>query len=82
MHLWACGIFVCLRRHLLLGSGPSHGLHPIWYDNGPIQSRAPLSAVVVALVAMYVYESSATGSFPRALLYEEVFYTLHVVSAS
>ena len=29
VHLWACGIFVCLRRHLLLGSGPSHGLHPI-----------------------------------------------------
>ena len=37
VHLWACGIFVCLRRHLRLGSGPSHGLHPIWYDNGPIQ---------------------------------------------
>ena len=28
---------VCFRRHLLLGSGPSHGLHPIWYDIGPIQ---------------------------------------------
>ena len=35
--------------------------------------RAPLSAVV-ALVAMYVYDSSATGRFPRALLYEEVFH--------
>ena len=43
--------------------------------------RAPLSAVV-ALVAMYVYGSSATGRFPRALLYEEVFYTLQGVSAS
>ena len=43
--------------------------------------RAPLSAVV-ALVAMYVYGPSATGRFPRALLYEEVFYTLHGVSAS
>ena len=31
---------------------------------------------------MYVYESSATGRFPRALLYEEVFYPLHGVSAS
>ena len=41
----------------------------------------PLSAVV-ALVAMYVYDSSATGRFPRALLYEEVSYTLHGVSAS
>ena len=78
MHLWACGIFVCVRRHLLLGSGPSHGLHPIWYDSGPIQR----SYIVVALIAMYVYESSATGRFPRALLYEEVFYTLHGVSAS
>ena len=37
MHLKACGIFVCLRRHLLLGPGPSHGLHAIWYDIGPIQ---------------------------------------------
>ena len=35
--------------------------------------RAPLSAVV-ALVPMYVYDSSATGRFPRALLYEEVFH--------
>ena len=35
--------------------------------------RAPLSAVV-ALVAMYVCDSSATGRFPRALLYEEVFH--------
>ena len=35
--------------------------------------RAPLSAVV-ALVAMFVYVSSATGRFPRALLYEEVFH--------
>ena len=43
--------------------------------------RAPLSDVV-ALVAMYVYDPSATGRFPRALLYEEVFYTLHGVSAS
>ena len=43
--------------------------------------RARMSAIV-ALVAMYVYGSSATGRFPRALLYEEVFYTLHGVSAS
>ena len=41
-----------------------------------------MSDVVVALVVMHVYESSATGRFPRALLYEEVFYTLHGVFAS
>ena len=35
-HLWACEVIVCLRRHLL-GSGPSHGLHPIWCDKGSIQ---------------------------------------------
>ena len=35
-YLWACGVIVCLRRYLL-SSGPSHGLHPIWCDKGPIQ---------------------------------------------
>ena len=77
VHLWACGIFVCLRRHLLLGLSPTYGLHPIWYDNSPIQ-RVEGRWV---LLLLHVYESSATGRLPRALLYEEV-YPLHCVSAS